>query len=194
MNSYSAEAREQDGMPIIVLTDAKSGSEARLLPEAGNNLYHFGSAGREAVKTPIGLQTLRSEAGSKYGTPVLSPPNRIRNGTFAFKGRMYRFPLNEPPEHHLHGELCRRAWEVVQYGASEDEGAWVTSRFRYADHPDILAYFPHALTFTITYRLLDGRLSMDSAIKNEGVDEAPFAYGLHPYFAVPFESDSNIAL
>ncbi|MBO7743244.1 aldose 1-epimerase [Paenibacillus sp. MWE-103] len=194
MHRYAAALRDEDGMSVVVLTDAGTGSEARLLPDAGNNLFAFASGGRDAIRTPVPLRTLRDEAGSRYGTPVLSPPNRIRDGRFAFRGRDYRLPLNEPPDHHLHGELCRRAWEIVGFGADEAEGAWATSRFRYADHPDILAYFPHALTFTVTYRLRDGRLRMESVIRNEGTDEAPFAYGLHPYFAVPEDGAAGAAL
>ncbi|QHW33731.1 aldose 1-epimerase [Paenibacillus rhizovicinus] len=196
MQRYAAETRVQEGLNVIVLTDRSSDSEARLLPDAGNNLFLFSSAGQEIIKTPISLHRLREDrsAATRYGTPILFPPNRIQDGMFTFKGRNYRFPLTEPPEYHLHGELVSRAWEVVAYGSSEEEGAWVTSRLQYADHPDILAYYPHPLTFAITYRLLDGKLQMDSTIKNEGTDEAPFFYGLHPYFSIPAALENSTTL
>ncbi|SDW17989.1 aldose 1-epimerase [Paenibacillus sp. CF384] len=196
MSRYAVETLKQDGLTIIKLSDTLSGSIAELLPEVGNNLYSFTTGGREVIKTSISLATLKNEkfASSKYGTPVLSPPNRINKGTFTFQDRTYHFPINEPPDYHLHGELSVRAWEVLDCGATDEQGAWVTSRLRYENYPDILAYFPHLLTFTITYRLLDGRLGMDSCIKNEGSDEAPFAYGLHPYFSLPYESDPRLTL
>ncbi|RAP76002.1 aldose 1-epimerase [Paenibacillus montanisoli] len=196
MSRYSAECRQQDGFSIVVLTDSANESVAELLPEVGNNLYRFTTGGREVIKTSVSMQTLKEEnsAASKYGTPILFPPNRIRQGQFEFRGRSYNFPINEPPDYHLHGELIVRPWEVVDYGASDERGAWVTSRLRYADYPEILAYFPHELTFTITYRLAGGKLYMDSVIHNEGDVEAPFAYGLHPYFSLPYESDNNIRL
>ncbi|WP_308639533.1 aldose 1-epimerase [Paenibacillus silvisoli] len=196
MSRYTAECRKQDGFTIVALTDSANESAAELLPEIGNNLYRFTTDGREVIRTSVSMQTLKDEtfAASKYGTPILFPPNRIQQGQFEFRGRGYQFPINEPPDYHLHGELIVRAWEVLDYGASDENGAWVTSRLRYADYPDILAYFPHELTFTITYRLVDGKLYMDSVIQNDGADEAPFAYGLHPYFSLPYESDNGIKL
>jgi aldose 1-epimerase len=95
----------------------------------------------------------------------------------------------------LSGELCSRACEVIDFGASEEQGAYVSSRFRFGDHPEILRYFPHPLSFTVTCRLQDRRLHKDGVIVNQGEDEeAPFAFGLHPYFSLPYESGEHIIL
>jgi galactose mutarotase-like enzyme len=133
---------------------------------------------------PATLGSLNTEnfAAFKYGTPILFPPNRIKEATFRFRDRTYNFPVNEPPHYHLHGELCTSAWEIVEWGESDSQGATVMNRFRIVDHPEIFAYFPHPLTFAVRYTLLDGRLQMETTIVNEGIDEAPFAFGLHPYF------------
>jgi aldose 1-epimerase len=56
------------------------------------------------------------------------------------------------------------------------------------------AYFPHPLTFTVTVRLCEGQLEMSGTILNEGEDEAPFAFGLHPYFSLPFGGGEEIVL
>jgi aldose 1-epimerase len=120
-----------------------------------------------------------------YGTPILFPPNRVQGGSFTFKGRFYQLPINEQPDRHLHGELARRSWEVVERGGTEAQGAYVVLRFRCSDHEEMLAYFPHPLIFNVTISLLGGRLRLDGAIVNEGEDEAPFAFGLHPYFNLP---------
>jgi aldose 1-epimerase len=196
MSKYGACPIGKEGFSIILLTDEGSRSSAELLPAIGNNLYRFTCGGYEVLMPPANLASLRQESDEvfKYGTPLLSPPNRVKKGRFTFKGREYQLPLNEPPDHHLHGEICSKAWKVIGYGASEEEGAWVTSQFRYAEHPEIMAYFPHMLVFTMTYRLRDGRLQLEGEIANEGVEEAPFAFGLHPYFAVPFGNGEEIAL
>lgn len=196
MSRYGAEPSLRKGFSIIRLTDEESSSSAELIPAIGNNLYSFACSGYEVLMSPSSLNSLSQESNGvfKYGTPLLSPPNRVRNGRFLYMGREYKLPLNEPPDHHLHGEICSKAWEVIGYGASEEEGAWVTSQFRYVDHPEIMAYFPHMLVFTMTYRLKGGRLWLEGVIGNEGVEEAPFAFGLHPYFAVPFGSGEEIAL
>ncbi|AZN43083.1 aldose 1-epimerase [Paenibacillus albus] len=196
MGRYSAELRVQDGYNMIVLKDSASDSIAKLIPDIGNNLFSFQHGGHDVIKTAVSLQTLQNEtfACSKYGTPILFPPNRVREGTYTFNGRTYQLPINEPPHHHLHGELISRAWHLVEFGALDGVGAWAKSRFSFSEHPDIMAYYPHELAFTITYRLVDGKLHMESSIANDGTDEAPFAYGLHPYFSVPYESDNKVIL
>lgn len=196
MSRYWAGSVFQEGFSVIQLTDTESSSTAELIPAIGNNLFRFECGGHEIILPPASLDSFRREsfAAFQYGTPLLFPPNRVRNGRFSFRGREYKLPLNEPPDHHLHGEICSKAWEIAGYGASQEEGAWVTSRFRYADHTEIMAYFPHLLTFTMTYRLKEGHLYLEGVIENEGVYEAPFAFGLHPYFPLPFGSGEQIVL
>jgi len=195
MNRYGAKRELREGFAVIELTDSKTQGIAEIVPEIGNNLIRFRIGGRQVLVPPASLREFRETPGEtfRYGTPILFPPNRVKGGRIAYRGREYRLPLNEPTNH-LHGELCSRAWEVVDMGASDEEGAYVTSRFSYSSHPDILAYFPHPLKFTVTARLHDGRLVMSGTIENEGKDEAPFAFGLHPYFSLPFGSGEEIVL
>jgi aldose 1-epimerase len=196
VSQYSAKSVINDGYSVIVLNDTRSDATAEIIPEVGNNLFRFESGGHPVILPPLSLDMLSNEpfAKFKYGTPILFPPNRVKNGRFSFHGRSYNLPLNEPPSHHLHGEICSRAWEVLEYGATQENGAFVISRFRYESYPDLIAYFPHPLSFTLTYRLYEGRLYLKGTIVNEGEDEAPFAFGLHPYFLVPLDSGEEIVL
>jgi aldose 1-epimerase len=196
MSRYTAQTILKEGFRVIELSDSASHSIAEIIPEIGNNLYRFESRDRQVVMPPASLKSLKSDAfgAYRYGTPILFPPNRVKNGNFMFKGRRYNLPLNEP-SNHLHGEIGFHAWEVVAFGSSEDQGAFVTSRFRYSSHPEILTYFPHPLAFTITAKLKDGQLQFEGTIVNEGEDEeAPFAFGLHPYFSLPYESGEQMVL
>lgn len=196
MGRYTAEPTMKDGFCIMVLQDTRNAAVAEINSEKGNNLISFECEGRQVIAPPSSLQSFKEDlfTNFKYGTPILSPPNRIKKGRYSFKGKEYNLPLNEPPNHHLHGEICSKAWEVVDYGVSDEEGAYVTSRFRYASHPEIMKYFPHALSFSITHRLHQGCLHLNGTIINEGEDEAPFAFGLHPYFSIPFESGEEVML
>jgi aldose 1-epimerase len=196
LNLYSANLTTKEGYKVIELIDRESHSIAEVIPEIGNNLFRFDSFGKTVILSPVSLGALRNEtfADFKYGTPILYPPNRVKNGSFEFRGRSYQLPLNEPPSNHLHGEVCSKPWEIVDYGTSTEKGAYVTSTFQYSEHPEILAYFPHKLVFTVTYSLRKGQLQMNTKIANEGEDEAPFAFGLHPYFNIPFEQDDKHVL
>lgn len=196
MAKYMAETVRKDGFSLMVLKDIKNDGVAEIMIEKGNNLIRFESKGYPVIVPPSDLNIFNEDMFSsfKYGTPILFPPNRIKQGQFTFQERLYSLPINEPPNHHLHGEMCSKAWEMVDFGASDAGGAFVTSRFRYADHPEMIDYFPHRLTFTLTHRLLDGCLQLYGTVVNEGEDDAPFAFGLHPYFSLPFENSENIML
>lgn len=196
MGRYRVERIVIEGFEVLRLYDDETHSQVDLAPGLGNNVFRFVSEGRDVLSSPERLSLLKEEpfAPFQYGIPILFPPNRVRYGRFRHNGRAYTLPINEPPNHHLHGELCSRAWEVVDIGGSEEYGAYVVSRFRIAEHPDMLAYFPHSLRFTITCRLQDGRLHLCGTIANEGSDEAPFAFGLHPYFAIPAGEELELQL
>jgi aldose 1-epimerase len=193
---FSAKLTTKEGYKVIELRERESNSIAEVIPEIGNNLFRFESFGKSVILSPVSLEALKNEtfADFKYGTPILYPPNRIKNGSFEFRGRSYQLPLNEPPSNHLHGEICSKAWEILEYGTSSEKGAYVTSTFRFSEHPEILSYFPHKLVFTVTYSLRNGQLQMTVKILNEGEDEAPFAFGLHPYFNIPFEPEEKVVL
>ncbi|MBE1445806.1 aldose 1-epimerase [Paenibacillus sp. OAS669] len=195
-DSASSERVVKEGLDIVVLSEPATGSTAEIITGIGNNLIRFESGGHPVIEPPARLQMLQTEAFApfQYGMPILFPPNRVHKGRFSYRGRDYGLPINEPPDFHLHGELCKRAWEVVKKGVSDDGGAYVTSRFCYASHPDLMAYFPHSLTFTMTFRLLKGRLYLEGTIVNEGEEESPFAFGLHPYFSLPFHRGGEIIL
>ncbi|MGI6636418.1 MAG: hypothetical protein ACOX7B_14815 [Christensenellales bacterium] len=50
-----------------------------------------------------------------YGMPLLFPPNRIRDGRFAFRSRTYIFPINEPARnHHIHGLLSVMPFQTAE--------------------------------------------------------------------------------
>ncbi|PWV95840.1 aldose 1-epimerase [Paenibacillus cellulosilyticus] len=196
MFQYAARSVIKEGFTVIELHDAATGSVAELVPDIGSNLYRFDSRGQRVIVSPDRLTSLKTSDSAvfRYGTPILFPPNRVKEGRFTYAGRDYELPLNEPPDYHLHGELCSRPWEVVELGANDQEGAFVSTRFQYSAHPDVLQYWPHEMEFTMTYRLVEGVLHVNASIRNAGEHEAPFAFGFHPYFAVPFDSGEDLVL
>ncbi len=196
MSRYTVERIDSEGYPLFRLRDAAAVAVADIAPCVGDNLIRFEVGGRSIISSPSSVDSLKNEtfAAFRSGVPILFPPNRVKRGEFAFNGKTYRLPINEPPNYHLHGEICSRAWEVLRARANDEDGALIECRFRYAAHLELLAYFPHELTFTVTCRLKDGELHMGGDIRNEGREEAPFGFGLHPYFAVPFGDGGRIEL
>jgi aldose 1-epimerase len=73
---------------------------------------------------------------------------------------------------------------VTETGA-DASGAWVTSRLEFWRHPDLMANWPFAHEYEMTYRLAGGELETTVAVRNLSSDEMPVSIGFHPYFRIP---------
>lgn len=177
---YNVMEAKWNNLRTIRLIDREGEAEAEVMPGLGNNLFRL-QFGQRSILLPPPVTKNLNEFSSKFGTPVLFPPNRIRHGQFSFDNRSYQFPRNLANDH-IHGEIRHRPWNVVKQGVNEEWGAYVTSEFNLADCPEILGYFPHRLVFRITYSLKNGRLCLMGEIENTDEIDAPLFLGFHPYF------------
>jgi len=66
----------------------------------------------------------------------------------------------------------------------------VVSRLDFYRNPDWMKQFPFAQTYTMTIRLKDGVLEVNTRIDNLSTQPLPVSIGYHPYFALP-ETDRN---
>nr|WP_275691008.1 aldose 1-epimerase [Paenibacillus aceris] len=144
-------------------------------------MFRFDVRNHAYIAKPASVAELRVKS-SRYGVPILFPPGRVKQAAFTFEGREYRLPMNREPDH-AHGELRERPWKIVASGADAAGGAYVSAEFNIAEHPDMLAYFPHAACLRFTYRLKDGTLSLRGEIANHSGQTMPLSLGFHPYFA-----------
>ena len=77
-------------------------------------------------------------------------------------------------------QLFRRPG-LVSAGA-DSRSASATSRLEFWKHPEMMAQFPFAHTITMTYRLANGALEVETTIENHSAEPMPVAIGYHPYF------------
>lgn len=85
----------------------------------------------------------------------------------------------------IHGLLTSSPfWEVIDVGADANS-AYVTSRLEFWKHPDLMANWPFAHDYEMTYRLAAGILEVSVAMTNRSTDPMPVAIGFHPYFQLP---------
>ncbi|WP_409342262.1 aldose 1-epimerase [Paenibacillus sp. MBLB4367] len=178
--------REQwHGTPVVTLENDKL--LVALCPSLGNNLYRMWdkTAQREVLRVPPEPQALIDNPGH-YGTPLMMPPNRIRNGRFEYEGQTYQLDINTPQGHHIHGFLRNHPWEVT---ATEDNGDTlsVTSVLDTAAHPDVLAQYPHEVRIEMTYELSGTTLVQRVRATNNSKKAAPFGYGVHTWFLLDNE-------
>ena len=116
---YTVTAETRGEVEIFVLREADIASAA-VAPAWGNNCFMLQVY--EAVLEAVAFEEFQAHPTS-YGIPILFPfPNRLRDGAFVFRGQRYVVNPNR------HGFVRDKAWQVLATGASEDAGAWITSR------------------------------------------------------------------
>ncbi|MCU6710494.1 AraC family transcriptional regulator [Paenibacillus sp. J5C_2022] len=180
MGRYSFMTFEREGETLYRLIDRAANGLVEITAACGMNVIRYSWQGQELILSPPSLAALR-EHPTRYGIPVLSFPGSTEQGKLVHRGVTYTLPPNRGP-HHLHGEIGRLPWKVLKVGADEEHGAFITACYAYTDDPERFAYFPHAVQYTMTYRLKEGSLSLEVRAENKGERYAPFALGFHPYF------------
>jgi len=174
---YSIVTETRGDVEVFTLRNA-SGAFAEVAPQFGNNCFSFSS--QRPVLEPVNFEDFYKRPTS-YGIPILFPfPNRIKDGTFPFRGKQYQV---DPPRH---GFVRDKRWVVVGTGADDEEGAWIRCSIDASDYADqILNQFPFPFRFEVTYRLKDSKLEMGTTVRNTGTADLPFGFGIHPYFRKP---------
>lgn len=181
--------QQWQGVDIYVLENDQLSFS--LCPSIGNNGFRLFDklAEREVLRVPDSPETLQASP-VHYGTPILTPPNRIRNGYFKVGTQEYQLDRNEKNNtgNHIHGFTVGRPWKVT--GAAENgETLTITSEFNTADFPELLQQYPHELLIEMTYELTGSRLLQKVAVRNDSDLPAPFGFGLHTWFLLDHQPD-----
>ena len=187
-DNYSAHRTVVDGIEVLQLEDSLRHMRVSIAPSIGNMAYEIDVNGKNALWFPY-----RSPAELKAepvfcGIPFLAPwANRIDGDAYWVNGRRYllnpdlgnlRRDAHQKP---IHGILnFSGAWQVAGLGA-DSRSAWATSRIDLTAHPEMMAQFPFAQTISMTYRLEDGQVEIETAIENHSDEPLPVAIGYHPY-------------
>jgi aldose 1-epimerase len=186
---YSAERISVDGIEVIRLSDARHKTEVSIVPSIGNNAYEMRVNGKHILWSPYRSLGEFRDRPVQLGNPLLAPwANRIDGDAYWANDRQYRlnpdlknfrYDANHKP---IHGLLAyAREWEVTGVQASS-ESASATSRLEFWRHPDWMAQFPFAHTITMTYRLSNGRLEVETSIENLSAEPMPLSLGYHTYY------------
>lgn len=158
------------------------GFRAGFRPSPGGNLVrllHLAS-GVEILRTPPDDAAYLANP-VVWGLPVLMPPNRIRDGRFVFRDRVYQLPVNEAGErhNHLHGLVLHRAWELRRCG--ED-----TVEMR-IDYPGSAAGegWMHSFAVKLLYHFSRHAVLQEITVQNTSPETMPLMLGFHSAFRLP---------
>jgi aldose 1-epimerase len=178
---------------IVQLHDNKTDSTVSVLIGT-SNAYEFVVHGKNVISMNIPSTTaLRNNPGLN-GVPFLGPfANRLDEMAFYANGKKYSF---DPGLGNVRSPIPQQGflnsthdWKLVSTKADAD-GATVVNKLDFYRNPDWMKQFPFAQTYTMTIRLKDGVLEVNTRIDNLSNQPLPVSIGYHPYFALP-ESDRN---
>jgi len=186
---------ELNRMDVLVLTDIRTGSTARILPELGFNCFEFRTTvAGQSVEVIDSTPQFASggERPSGHGIPLLFPfPNRIRDGRFSWNGRDFEIPQSDASHdgagNAIHGFCLDRPWRVTSRGADFAVGVFELGK----DAPDRLAYWPADFRIEVRYQVRGPKLRADIRLVNPSAVPLPWGFGTHPYFKLPLGAKSR---
>ena len=178
---------------IVQLHDNKADATVSVLTGTSNP-YEFVVHGKNIISMNIPSTTaLRNNPGLN-GVPFLGPfANRLDEMAFYANGKKYSF---DPGLGNVRSPIPQQGflnsthdWKLVAIKADANS-AYIVSKLDFYRNPDWMKQFPFAQTYTMTIRLKDGVLEVNTRIDNLSNQPLPVSIGYHPYFALP-ESDRN---
>ena len=190
--NYTAQKTQDHGVEVVRLTDAARGVEVSVAPSIGNRAYELKLHGKNFLYLGApDVGQLKKHPGLS-GIPFLAPwANRMADSGFWANGKKYTFnggvgTLHVPANGIVsHGMLSTSPlWEVIDV-AADGQSAHVTSRLDFWKYPDLMANWPFAHEYEMTYRLRDGVLEVITTVVNRSAEPMPLALGFHPYYNLP---------
>jgi aldose 1-epimerase len=188
-SGFSADRVTVEGIEVIRLRDDARSIEVFVVPSLGNNAYQMKVNGKEIFWSPYRTLKELKDKPVQLGNPLLAPwANRIDGEAWWANGKKYllnpelknfRYDNNRKP---IHGLLVHAPeWKVTDLRADK-ASASVTSRLEFWREPDYMAQFPIAHNLTMTYRLQDGALQVETTVENLSSEPMPLSMGYHTYY------------
>ena len=182
-------------MEPIVITDAASGSTARIAPQLGFNCFEFKSVPPSGPEVDvIDCEPGFVEGNGRYsanGIPLLFPfPNRIREGRFTWEGHEYHLPEGEVGYNNgnaIHGFCLDRAWRITEQTESSATGEFQLS----VDAPERADLWPADFIIRVKYTVSGAALVCDVEVTNPDSRPLPWGFGTHAYFKLPLSPSGD---
>ena len=187
--NYTAERFSNLGVETIRLTDVRHGVEVLVVPSAGNRATQMKVHGKNILYNPPEEVSVPSKAPRLGGVPFLAPwADLLDEQAFYANGKRYPFNMslgNVRGERPMHGLLTATPlWQVTELTA-DAKSAHVSSRLEFWKYPDLMAQWPFAHEYLMTYLLSEGVLEVKTTVSNLSAEAMPLAIGFHSFFQIP---------
>lgn len=185
---YRAEQTSDRGVPVIHLYDAANDVEVSVVPSVGNTAYEMNVHGKNILWFPQDILEF-SRQPQLSAVPLLAPwGNRLDEQAFFANGQKYNFDMelgNVRGANPIHGLLSNSPYWEVETVTADSRSARYTARLEFWRYPELMAQWPFAHEYTMTYELRDGELEVRLTIQNLSNQSMPVAVGFHPYYQIP---------
>lgn len=187
--NYKAEQISDHGVPIVRLTDAGHDVEVSMLPSVGNRAYEMKVHGKNILYFPYADVSEFQKRPRLCGIPFLAPwADLLNEPAFWANGKKYLFNMglgNVRGNMPIHGLLVNSPlWRVTEVAADE-RSAHVSSRLEFWKNPDLVAQWPFAHEYEMTYSLADGVLEVKTTVNNLSAEAMPLVLGYHSFYQIP---------
>lgn len=173
-----------DTYPIYELIETNTRSWFKIAPERGGIVISYGTNGEELLY--LDKATFDDpNANIRGGIPVLFPiSGQLTDGAYEWNGKRYTMKN--------HGVARTHPWQIEQ--TSTQDGAAITLTLKSSESTRDSYPFDFELKFT--YRLKNGKLTIEQEYRNESDEAMPMYPGFHPYFAatrkaIAYETDAS---
>jgi len=188
--NYTAQQITEQGVPIVRLTDASHSVEVSVMPSAGNRAYEMKVHGKNILYTQATDLAQYQRRPPLDGVPFLAPwGNRLTESGFWANGKKYEFNLTlgnvAARGLQSHGVLLTSPFWRVTEVAADAQSAHVTSRLEFWKYPILMAQWPIAHEYEMTYRLANGVLEVRTTVINLSTEAMPVVIGFHPFYRIP---------
>ncbi|HEY2012578.1 MAG TPA: aldose 1-epimerase [Bryobacteraceae bacterium] len=187
--NYKAEQVSDHDVPIVRLIDRAHDVEVSMVPSIGNRAYEMKVHGKNILYFPYADVSEFQKRPRLCGIPFLAPwADLLNEPAFYANGKKYTFNMglgNVRGNMPIHGLLVNSPlWHVTEVSADE-HSAHVTSRLEFWKDPDLMAQWPFAHEYEMTYSLADGVLEVKTSVTNLSVEAMPLVLGYHSFFQIP---------
>ncbi len=189
---YQAERANEHGVEIVRLVDGQRGVEVSIAPSLGMRAYEMKVHGKNILYFPLPDPGALASSRGLNGIPFLAPwANRMAGSGFWANDKHYKFNPDlgvmriDQNGISIHGLLTTSNLWKVEKVVADDSGAQMTAKLEFWKQPELMAEWPFAHEYELTYRVSNGELQVTTAIRNLSDEPMPVSIGFHPYFAIP---------
>jgi len=115
-----------------------------------------------------------------FASAILFPfANRINNGNYSFKDKIYSLECNESDRNNaIHGLVYNKTFELIK---TQKQDKFLEVELQYIENQSSEG-FPFPFKILLSCKLFKNKFSLKVKIKNTGTEAFPYTIGWHPYF------------